>query len=244
MASYPPTILPAQENFAQNLLGGVVRSFISNKMQEGVDAKKQKILEEREAKKNAEIIKQMALAKADPNMDVTESYTSDGPRFLASPRKVDVMTAYKHVVSGLATPEEQELIGKRTGVQKPPAEVPGMSMMDGSVGNIPNPDSNYSDAIRKSMLPNYSKEQIVANMAGLPQLKKTTTESGSFEADLKDAIAGANDDETIFVESLKGLSRKYAMDPVAQKHIKELMAVNARKTPQTEADLFGGSDWK
>lgn len=250
MASYGIQFQPAQPSFASGISQGVsgandlfgeyIRAMLSRKISDQWDTEKQEKSDRREKLRQDAIRDALKQARQDKSLEVEEEYSDKGLSFKAKRKNVDVDKAFRHVMAGIGTPEEEAAIGQRAHVQEPPAEIPGMTMLDGSVGMIPNEGASYSDAIRQSLMPSYTKEQIAADYVGLPQ-RNAVADEADFSEDLKAAIAESNDDENVFVEKLQELSKKYATDSNAQKHIRELMQINKPR----KQDLFGDtSTWK
>lgn len=245
MASYQ--VLPANDMLGDSLRTGIVNAgnMYSKYVMDALQ-RKAKLKQDQDAE-SAKFSKIDALRK-DPRfagMEQTISYDGS-PSISFKPKKdVDISSAMKNIATGLATPEETDIIAQRSGMTKPMVQVPGMTMADGSVGMIEQPADHFSqDDVRQGLFPSYSKEQAIAHEAGLPAVKQTQEVGESFKNDFRSAIQAAGEDEGKFSMLLKGLARKYAADPAAMKLIKEQLIISSKKDSQAENISFGGEGWK
>lgn len=232
MASYQ--VIQEQPGFGTQLLGEVLKTWLGKKMDAGFSASKK-------TKDTADIKSALGEWQNKPDYETSVKYGSDGMTFEASPKKKpSIDSAYSHLMKGISSPEETAMLGQATGVQRP-AEVPGMSMADGSVGNIPAEgqigEEGFKQALQKTLFPGYSQEQIRADAATLPTAKTGSAGvSDEFKNDFKSAIENSNDNDKVLQQNLHMLSKKYAGDSVAMKHIRELLSIN--NPEDSEANAF------
>jgi len=221
MASYQVLSAPEPTGFLSGLAKGLPQA--TNMYAEAAlkDAFERKKKDREKAERARELKDFQTQFGGEDDLDFEYSFGSDGAKYSAKPK--DKMKAMKETLAGFGAPGSVEKLGAQYGV---PAEYQGMSMPDGSVGNIPVAD--YEGDIRKALLGDYTQEQVRADAMGLPQIKEEQIPP-AFEQEAKAAYDSAAGDETVFLNNLKALAQKYPTNKAVLNLIKEQMNIATKK---------------